>query len=163
MCVVGRDVSKQPPWSMEMSTSTALRFMSASWARVITRGAFAPRTRTAPMTRSMSRQELLDRERGGEDRRRPAGELGVELAQAVDAAVGDVDLGADADRDVRRLGAGDAAADDEHLARGDPCDAAEQEPRPPSGRSSMNAPAWVAILPATSLIGASSGSRPAGP
>ena len=33
-------------------------------------------------------------------------------------------------------------------------------PRPPSGFSSMNAPAWVAILPATSLIGASSGSRP---
>ena len=33
-------------------------------------------------------------------------------------------------------------------------------PRPPSGFSSMNAPACVAILPATSLIGASSGSRP---
>src|SRR2546423_246967 len=33
-------------------------------------------------------------------------------------------------------------------------------PRPPRGRSSMNAPACVAILPATSLIGASSGSRP---
>ncbi len=33
-------------------------------------------------------------------------------------------------------------------------------PRPPSGFSRKNAPAWVAILPATSLIGASSGSRP---
>ena len=33
-------------------------------------------------------------------------------------------------------------------------------PRPPSGFSSMKAPAWVAILPAISLIGASSGSRP---
>ena len=33
-------------------------------------------------------------------------------------------------------------------------------PRPPSGFSSMNAPAWVAILPATSDIGASSGRRP---
>ena len=54
----------------------------------------------------------------------------LELAQAVDAAVGDVDLGADADRDVRRLRARDAAADDEHLARGDPGDAAEQEPAP---------------------------------
>lgn len=30
----------------------------------------------------------------------------------------------------------------------------------PSGFSSMNAPAWVAILPATALIGASSGKRP---
>ena len=34
-------------------------------------------------------------------------------------------------------------------------------PRPPRGFSSMKAPAWVAILPATSLIGASSGRRPA--
>ena len=33
-------------------------------------------------------------------------------------------------------------------------------PRPPSGFSSMKAPACVAILPAISLIGASSGSRP---
>jgi hypothetical protein len=34
-------------------------------------------------------------------------------------------------------------------------------PLPPSGFSSMNAPACVAILPATSLIGASSGRRAA--
>ena len=33
-------------------------------------------------------------------------------------------------------------------------------PRPPIGFSRKNAPAWVAILPATSDIGASSGSRP---
>ena len=33
-------------------------------------------------------------------------------------------------------------------------------PRPPRGFSRKKAPAWVAILPATSLIGASSGSRP---
>ena len=33
-------------------------------------------------------------------------------------------------------------------------------PRPPSGFSRKKAPAWVAILPATSLIGASSGSPP---
>jgi hypothetical protein len=33
-------------------------------------------------------------------------------------------------------------------------------PRPPSGRSRKNAPACVAIFPATSLIGAKSGSRP---
>jgi hypothetical protein len=33
-------------------------------------------------------------------------------------------------------------------------------PLPPSGFSSMKAPACVAIFPATSLIGASSGSRP---
>jgi hypothetical protein len=34
--VVGREVSKQPPWSIETSTSTALRFISLSCARVIT-------------------------------------------------------------------------------------------------------------------------------
>ena len=108
------------------------------------------------------RQELLDRERRGEDRRRAAGELGVELAQAVDVAVGDVDLGADADRDVAACVPDDAAADDEHLAGARrPATPPSSSPRPPSGRSSMNAPAWVAILPATSLIGASSGSRPA--
>ena len=33
-------------------------------------------------------------------------------------------------------------------------------PRPPSGFSRKKAPACVAILPATSLIGASSGRRP---
>ena len=33
-------------------------------------------------------------------------------------------------------------------------------PRPPNGFSNMNAPAWVAILPATSLIGANNGKRP---
>ncbi len=33
-------------------------------------------------------------------------------------------------------------------------------PRPPRGFSSMKAPACVAILPAISLIGASSGRRP---
>src|SRR3954451_23440981 len=53
-CVVGRDVSKQPPWSMETSTSTAWRFISFSWARVTTCGARAPATSTAPMTRSAS-------------------------------------------------------------------------------------------------------------
>ena len=47
------------------------------------------------------------------------------------------------------------------LAAGTPGTPPSRIPRPPSGFSRMNAPAWVAILPATSLIGASSGSRPA--
>ncbi len=46
------------------------------------------------------------------------------------------------------------------FAAGTPGTPPRRTPRPPSGRSSMNAPAWVAILPATSLIGASSGSCP---
>jgi hypothetical protein len=35
-CVVGREVSKQPPWSIDTSTSTAFGFISASCSRVIT-------------------------------------------------------------------------------------------------------------------------------
>ena len=46
------------------------------------------------------------------------------------------------------------------LAAATPGTPPSRMPRPPSGFSSMKAPAWVAILPATSLIGASSGSRP---
>jgi hypothetical protein len=53
--VVGRLVSKQPPWSMEMSTSTAPGFMVFTMARVISFGAAAPATSTAPTTRSASR------------------------------------------------------------------------------------------------------------
>ena len=46
------------------------------------------------------------------------------------------------------------------LAEATPGTPPSRMPRPPSGFSSMNAPAWVAILPATSLIGASNGNRP---
>ncbi len=46
------------------------------------------------------------------------------------------------------------------LAAGTPGTPPSSTPRPPRGRSRKKAPAWVAILPATSLIGASSGSRP---
>src|SRR5256885_16795407 len=53
--VVGRLVSKQPPWSMEMSTSTAPGFMVEIMARVRSLGAAAPATSTAPTTRSASR------------------------------------------------------------------------------------------------------------
>ena len=52
--MVGREVSKQPPWSIETSTSTALRFIIESWSRRTTYGAFAPWTSTAPITRSAS-------------------------------------------------------------------------------------------------------------
>jgi hypothetical protein len=46
------------------------------------------------------------------------------------------------------------------LAEATPGTPPSRIPRPPSGFSSMKAPACVAIFPATSLIGASSGSRP---
>src|SRR4029077_17300376 len=50
--VVGREVSKQPPWSIDTSTSTAWRFINFRRSRGITRGAGTPWSRTAPITRS---------------------------------------------------------------------------------------------------------------
>ncbi len=46
------------------------------------------------------------------------------------------------------------------LAAATPGTPASRMPRPPNGFSSMYAPAWVAIFPAISDIGARSGSRP---
>ena len=48
----GGDVSKQPPWSMATSTTTAPRFMLAIISRFTSRGADAPGISTAPTTRS---------------------------------------------------------------------------------------------------------------
>ena len=52
--VVGRLVSKHPPWSIEMSTSTDPGRISRSIRRVNSFGASAPGTRAAPITRSDS-------------------------------------------------------------------------------------------------------------
>ena len=54
MCVVGRDVSKQPPWSIATSTITEPGFIMPSISRVIRRGALAPGISTPPITRSAS-------------------------------------------------------------------------------------------------------------
>ena len=50
--VVPREVSKQPPWSMATSTSTAPGCMVPSCARVTSLGAAAPGISTAPITMS---------------------------------------------------------------------------------------------------------------
>ncbi len=52
--VVGLLVSKQPPWSMAMSTTTLPGRIAAIISRVTNLGAFAPGTSTAPMTTSAS-------------------------------------------------------------------------------------------------------------
>ena len=86
----------------------------------------------------------------------------LELAQAVDVAVVDVDLGAHAERDVApRSWPTTPPPMTITLPAATPGTPPSSRPRPPSGFSSMNAPAWVAILPAISLIGASSGRPPA--
>ncbi len=58
MWVVAFEVSKQPPWSMATSTITAPFFMVFSISRVTSLGAFAPVTSTAPTTTSASRTSL---------------------------------------------------------------------------------------------------------
>jgi hypothetical protein len=74
------------------------------------------------------RQSLLDRQRRGEARVGPAAERDVEVAQAVDRAVVDVDGRLHPDGDERRVHPDDAAADDHHLGAGDARHAAEQDP-----------------------------------
>ena len=51
-CVVGREVSKQPPWSMATSTITEPGSISRSMSRVTSFGALAPGISTEPITRS---------------------------------------------------------------------------------------------------------------
>ncbi len=50
--MVGREPSKQPPWSMAMSTSTEPGFIRATSSSLTSVGALAPGISTAPITRS---------------------------------------------------------------------------------------------------------------
>ena len=49
---MGRDVSKQPPWSIATSTITVPGCISRSMSRVTSFGALAPGISTEPITRS---------------------------------------------------------------------------------------------------------------
>ena len=126
-CVVACDVSKQPPWSIATSTTTAPSFMPRIISRVTSFGATAPGISTAPITRSASstdaatcRLELISSvTRPGEDL--------LEMAHPVDRALEDRHLRAEAERDDRRVVADDPAADDHDLAGSDTRHAAEQQ------------------------------------
>src|SRR5215218_7713035 len=103
-CVVGRDVSKHPPWSIATSTTTAPSFIAAIISRVTSFGASAPGISTAPMTRSDS---------------------------VTDAPTCNVDdMSTEAQRDHRRVVADDPAADDRHAAGRDAGYASEQQAAP---------------------------------
>ena len=52
--MVGCESSKQPPWSMEMSTSTEPGCIRDTSSLEMSMGALAPGTSTAPITRSAS-------------------------------------------------------------------------------------------------------------
>ncbi len=53
-CVVGCESSKQPPWSIAMSTRTLPGFIRETSSLVTSFGALAPGMSTAPMTGSAS-------------------------------------------------------------------------------------------------------------
>ena len=82
------------------------------------------------------------------------------MAHPVDRALEDRHLGAKPERDDRRVVADDPAADDDDLAGATPGTPPSSSPRPPNGFSRKYAPACAASRPATSDIGASSGSAP---
>ena len=157
------DVSTQPPWSMATSMMTArggirLQVLAADQVRRL-----APGISTAPMTRSARRQAVEDVVPVAEQRRHVRRHHVVEVAQPVEVDVEDDDVGAEAGRDLGRVGADDAAAEDRRrwpAARPARRRAGCRGPRtavrgtsPPPGCSSG---------PATSLIGVSSGSVPCG-
>ena len=87
----------------------------------------------------------------------------VDLAQPVDVAVEQQHLGLHAERDRGGVHAGHAGADDDDLRRVDAGDAAHQDAAAALRRASgVAAPTCGASRPATSLIGASSGSERSG-
>ena len=158
--VVGFEVSKQPPWSIATSTSTALRFISFSCSRLITCGALAPWTSTAPITRSTrgsissiasveeNTVEARPAKATSSSRRRSIERSNTNTSASIPIAI-EAALKPTAPPPITIT-----------LAAATPGTPPSRIPRPPSGFSRKKAPAWVAILPATSLIGASSGSRP---
>ena len=109
-----------------MSTSTEPRFIVLSISRVTSLGAAAPGTSTAPITSSAFLDRIGDRRPRGISGLDLAREEHVELGQAVVGDVVDGDVGAHADRHLRGVHAGDAAAEDRDLGRRNAGNAAEQ-------------------------------------
>ena len=134
-------------------------FISASCSRRTTYGARAPWSRTAPITRSArgSISSIAECEEYTVEARPPKA-TSSSRRRSMERVV-DEHVRLHPDRDEGGVHPDRAAADHHH---GSPPPRRGRRraacPRPPSGFSSKKAPAWVAILPATSLIGASSGS-----
>ena len=158
-CVVGRVDSKQPPWSTAMSTSTEpCRICSTSASRHEA-GRPRPDDEHGADHDVGLEADLLDGVLRRGDRLERAAEVVVHLAQAVEVAVEDEDLRVHADRHGGGGEAGHAGTEDHDPgaahARARP---QTSTPRPPPGRMRWWAPISGAIRPATSLMGASSGS-----
>ncbi len=119
-------VSKQPPWSIAMSTSTDPRIIVLSMSRVTSLGAAAPGTSTAPITRLAALDRFGDRRLGGIGGLDLAAEEHVEFGEPIVVDVVDRHVGAHADRHLRGVDARDAAAENRDLGRRHAGDAAEQ-------------------------------------
>ena len=160
--VVSCDVSMQPPWSMATSTMRAPGFMAATMSAVTSIGARPPGTRTAPTTMSASatdrstapRLEARVRMRPrwiwstqrSRSRLRSRMATSASMPAAIQAAFQPT---LPAPSTTTRAGRTPGAPP-------------SSTPRPPLCRSRKWAPIWGAIRPATSLMGASSGSAPVG-
>ena len=160
--VVGRLVSKQPPWSMEMSTSTAPGFMVESMARVRSLGAVAPATSTAPTTRSASRTSRsmvavveysvrsAEPNMADSSRRRSTERSTTVTSARRPMAISAAWVPATPPPRITTL------------AGGTPGTPPSRMPKPPLAFCRLAAPTWIDIRPATSLMGVSSGSEPLG-
>ena len=119
-------LSKQPPWSIEISTRTAPFFMPRNICLVTSFGAAAPGISTAPITASA--EKTVSSIAAAEAKRRlcPPLKQFVELAQARERAVEDRHICAKAGRHPRGLGSRDAAAEHRDPCRRNPRNAAKQ-------------------------------------
>ena len=106
------------------------RFIVFSISRVTSLGAAAPGISTAPITTSAFFDRMGDRRARGVSGLDLAAEEHVQFGQAGVGDVVDGDVGAHADRHLRRVDARDAAAEDHHPRRRDAGNAAEQHAAP---------------------------------
>ena len=158
--MVGREVSKQPPWSIDTSTRTARRFINPSCSRVTRRGVRAPCTSTAPITRSArGRSSSIARIDEKTVLARPPSAMSSPRSWSTERSSTKTSASIPMAMNAAFIPTTPPPMITT-VAEATPGTPPRSTPLPPSGRSSMNAPAWVAILPATSLIGASSGRRP---
>jgi hypothetical protein len=119
----------QPPWSTATSTITLPGFIALSISRVTRCGARA-RDQHRADKQVGPRHHLGDIRGVRRERLHPPAEDVVEVLQPVVADVEDGDARAEAERDLRGVGADHAAAQNHHLARLHARHTADQEPAP---------------------------------
>jgi hypothetical protein len=157
-CVVGWEVSKQPPWSIGDVDERGARLQRRQHlARDELR---RPRAGDEHGADDEVRvlDGLVDRELVRHRERDAPVEHHLEVAHPLDRLVQDPHVGLHAHGDESGVVADDPTAEDDDLGRRHSRQPPRRIPRPPCAFSSAQAPICVARRPATSLIGASSGS-----